>query len=167
MSGTLLASLVVFGFLLGSLPTGLLVARVFFATDIRAAGSGNIGAANALRTLGRGAGALVLVVDALKGFIPALVGLEFSSVTLAAAAAFAAIVGHCYSPWLRGRGGKGVATALGALFALCWPAALAFIAVWIPIVAASGYASLGSLTATALAAVPLWFFLGARGAIYG
>jgi acyl phosphate:glycerol-3-phosphate acyltransferase len=158
---------IVAAFLLGSLPIGLLVARLFYRTDLRKEGSGNIGAANALRTLGRGAGALVLVLDAAKGFAAALLAQRFGGETLAFVAAFAAIVGHCYSPWLKFKGGKGVATELGALFALSWPSALIFMAVWGLVVKGTRYASVGSLAATITSFLPLWLFLGWQGAIYG
>ena len=103
---------------MGSLPIGLIVAKLFYGTDIRSEGSGNIGAANMLRTLGRRAGALVLVLDALKGFVPTICALYLGGLAIALVAGFAAVVGHCYSPWMQFKGGKGVATALGVLFAL-------------------------------------------------
>jgi acyl phosphate:glycerol-3-phosphate acyltransferase len=160
------AAIVVLAFLFGSLPFGLIVARVFFKTDIRAEGSGNIGAANAARTFGRGAGALVLVMDALKGFVPTVLAQDVGGLSLALLAGFAAIVGHCYSPWMRFRGGKGVATELGVLFALAWPAALVFIGVWILAVLATGFASVGSLLASLSTIGTLWLLLDARAAIY-
>ena len=160
-------ALVVFGFLLGSVPAGVLVSSLFFRKDLRAAGSGNIGAANAMRTLGRGAGAAVLLLDAAKGFIPTIVAHSVAGLPLALAAGFAAIVGHCYSPWLRFKGGKGVATELGVLFALSWQAALIFMGIWGLVVAAAGYASVGSLSASLLSALTLWVFVDVRAAIYG
>ena len=95
----------------------------------------NIGAANALRSLGAKGGAAVLALDALKGFIPtyaAALLVPPLGIAAVAAIAFATIAGHCYSPWLRFAGGKGVATLLGALLALWWPAGLIFIAAWSP-----------------------------------
>ena len=153
----------------GSIPSGLLVARAFFKTDIRGAGSGNIGAANALRTLGKGAGAAVLLLDALKGFVPVLCAEIFFSdeFVVALVCGFAAVAGHCYSPWLRGRGGKGVATALGALFAIAWAAGLIFIAIWLAAALLTRYASVASLTATLLSIASLWYFIGPAGGIYG
>ncbi|MBV8601500.1 MAG: glycerol-3-phosphate acyltransferase, partial [Candidatus Eremiobacteraeota bacterium] len=161
------AAAILFAFLCGSLPAGAWVARIFYRTDLRGAGSGNVGAANALRTLGRGAGAAVLFLDALKGFVPVLVARALGGDALALAAGFAAIAGHCYSPWLRFRGGKGVATELGVLFALSWPCALGFMLVWALALALTGFASVGSLVATALTTIPLGFIFGLRGAIYG
>jgi len=160
------AGTLVLAFLLGSLPFGLIVARVLFKTDIRAQGSGNIGAANAARTLGKGAGALVLVLDALKGFVPTILAQDVGGLPLALLAGFAAIIGHCYSPWMRFRGGKGVATELGVLFGLAWQAALIFIGVWILAVVATGFASVGSLLASLSMIGALWLFLDARAAIY-
>ncbi len=160
------AGVLVLAFLLGSLPFGLIVARVFFKTDIRTQGSGNIGAANAARTFGRGAGALVLVLDALKGFVPTIFAQNLGGLQLALFAGFAAIVGHCYSPWMRFRGGKGVATELGVLFGLAWQAALIFIGVWILAVVATGFASVASLLASLSTIGTLWLFLDVRAAIY-
>jgi glycerol-3-phosphate acyltransferase PlsY len=160
------AGAIVFAFFLGSLPFGLLVARVFFKTDIRAQGSGNIGAANAARTLGKSAGALVLVLDALKGFVPTILAQDVGGLPLALIAGFAAIAGHCYSPFMRFRGGKGVATELGVLFGLAWQAALIFIGVWILAVVATGFASVGSLLASLSTIATLWLFLDSRAAIY-
>lgn len=175
---------VVCGFLLGSIPFGLIVSRVFFKTDIRNAGSGNIGAANALRTLGTKAGAAVLVLDALKGvvavvitrnawlFVPLTLRVFTDHATeidispvweLMPLAALAAVIGHCYSPWLRFRGGKGVATYLGATIALSWEGGLAFVAVWLAVVLPTGFASLGSM----LAAVVAGAVLVATGSRYG
>jgi acyl phosphate:glycerol-3-phosphate acyltransferase len=152
-------------FLAGSIPFGVLVGRVFFHSDIRATGSGNIGAANALRTYGRGGGAAVLALDALKGFAPvwavfALTPPGGAQVTLAAATAFAAVLGHCFSPWLAFKGGKGVATWLGALFALSWPLGLGFMLVWLVAVLPTRYSSLGSLCATVLSAACVGFVTG-------
>src|SRR5271165_96530 len=145
-------------FLIGSIPFGLLVGRIFFGSDIRRSGSGNIGAANALRSYGKAGGAAVLLLDALKGFVPAYMAQVFTAhqrPDFAALAGFAAVAGHCWSPWLRLRGGKGVATWLGAVVAIAWPVALGFVAVWLAVVLPTRYASLGSLTATALSALGL------------
>jgi glycerol-3-phosphate acyltransferase PlsY len=164
-------------FLLGSIPFGLIVGRLFFRTDIRATGSGNVGAANALRAYGKGGAALVLVLDILKGFVPVAVTLGARAQAppdatafihgLAVAAGFCALLGHCYSPWLGFRGGKGVATHLGVVFALSWPAGLAFIAVWAAVALSTGYSSAGSLAATLLSALTLWAVVGRTGLAYG
>ncbi len=153
-----------FAFVLGSIPFGLVISRVFFRSDIRASGSGNIGAANALRTLGKKAGAAVLALDASKGvlaiavashqwlFIPvAADAADAAARALVPLAGLAAVLGHCFSPWLRFRGGKGVATFLGATFALSWESGLAFVVVWLAVVVPTGLASLGSLLGTVVA----------------
>jgi glycerol-3-phosphate acyltransferase PlsY len=148
------------GFLAGSIPFGVIVSRAFFGRDIRASGSGNIGAANALRSLGAKGGAAVLILDALKGFIPVFFVPAELGPEVRAAVAFAAVAGHCYSPWLGGKGGKGVATLLGALFAYSWPAGLSFMLIWIAVFAIAGYASLSSLIAGVSAGA--WFFVSAK-----
>jgi glycerol-3-phosphate acyltransferase PlsY len=172
-------------FLLGSIPFGLVVGRVFFKSDLRAAGSGNIGAANALRTLGTKAGAAVLVLDACKGVaavalawaqglhVPLHLSGFGTDATLDASvgpiwpliplAGLAAVLGHCYTPWLRFRGGKGVATFLGATAALSWESGVAFALVWLAVVVPTGFSSLGSLLATAAAGT----FVVVGGARYG
>ena len=135
----------------------MLVSRAFYGTDIRSAGSGNIGAANALRTLGKRGAVAVLVLDALKGYAPTLVAMALGGTIPAVLAAFASIAGHCWSPLLGFKGGKGVATLFGTLFALWWPAAAAFALVWIATVLACGYASAGSMLASIAMGPVLWF----------
>jgi len=148
-------------FFLGSIPFGLIVGRLFFDSDIRASGSGNIGAANALRSYGKGGGVAVLVLDALKGALAVLLcRLVTQDPSWEAFGAFAAVLGHCYSPWLRFKGGKGVATWLGALAVIAWPVALAFVALWLIVVVPTRWASLGSLSATVLSAAGLWLRTG-------
>lgn len=174
-------------FLFGSIPFGLVVGRLFYGIDIRKSGSGNIGAANALRTFGKGGALVVLVLDALKGYLPtsltlwALLARGVSSnalpgenqaaaglaLGLSALAGFAALLGHCYSPWLRFRGGKGVATHLGVTFALSLVSGLLFSAAWLLAAVPTGYSSLGSLVATALTMLTLWYFAGPAGLGYG
>jgi len=157
---------VVLAFLLGSLPMGVAVAKVFYRKDIRNEGSGNIGAANAMRTLGRGAGALVLLLDALKGLVAVYLAQDVGGLPLALVAGWVAILGHCYSPWLRFKGGKGVATELGVLFALSWPAGLVFVGVWAAVVLACGFASVGSLLASLSSIATLWLFSSGWAALY-
>jgi glycerol-3-phosphate acyltransferase PlsY len=144
------------GFAIGSIPFGVIVGRLFFHTDIRASGSGNIGAANALRTFGRMGGAAVLVFDVLKGFGPTAFALRVDPLA-AVVCATAAILGHCFSPWLGFRGGKGVATMLGALIALSWEAALVAVAIWLAAIRLTRYSSVASLAACASAPLALWF----------
>ncbi|MBC5800888.1 MAG: glycerol-3-phosphate 1-O-acyltransferase PlsY [Candidatus Eremiobacteraeota bacterium] len=186
----------VFGFVVGTIPFGLIVGRMFFGHDIRAVGSGNIGAANALRTLGRKAGIAVLLLDALKGAaavvaaanhvfyvappevqrIGAHAHVTIVTATVAPLAGLAAILGHCYTPWLRFRGGKGVATFLGAAFALSWESGVAFILVWLAVVIPLGFSSLGSMLGTLVVGVILgltlrnvgpnaWIFAAAASAV--
>lgn len=135
-------------YLVGSLPTGFLVARAFGLGDIRRHGSGNIGATNVLRTLGRGAAVLTLAGDIAKGYAAVWLGSRLApGGDAAAACAVAAVAGNCWSIFLRFRGGKGVATGLGALLRLVpWavgPAAL----VWVAITVSFRYVSLGSVLA--------------------
>jgi glycerol-3-phosphate acyltransferase PlsY len=146
-------------FLIGSIPFGYLIGKLFYRRDIRASGSGNIGAMNALRTLGKGGAIAVLVLDAVKGTIPPLLALVFAgSAELAACVAAAAVLGHCFSPWLGWKGGKGVATSLGALFALSWPAGVTAVVGWLLGAAATTYSSVGSMLASAVAPIALWYF---------
>ena len=165
MTGALLVAVI--AFLAGSIPFGVFIGRMY-GVDIRAKGSGNIGAANALRTLGKGAGAAVLVLDAAKGAIGVLIGVHAGQDPwLPALGGLAAVCGHCYSPWLGWRGGKGVATNLGAIFAFAWPAGVSFVLVWLVAVAATGYSSVGSLAASIIVPLALWRFAGLPGLAYG
>lgn len=159
MSSLPIALFAVLSFLLGSIPFGLVIGRIFYNRDIRKAGSGNIGAMNALRTLGKGGAIAVLLLDALKGLLPPLLAVHAGlGLSVAAICALAAITGHCFSPWLRLRGGKGVATAFGALFAISWPSALAAIAGWLVGALSTTYSSAGSLLGNAITPVALWYF---------
>lgn len=141
------AALLLLGYLCGSVPFGVLITRWRRGVDVRSAGSGNIGATNVTRVAGKRLGALVLLLDALKGALPVLlcVRLQPANAPLHAAVGLAAFFGHVYPVWLRLRGGKGVATALGVLLALVPQAALAGAAVYVLTVAARRVSSLGSL----------------------
>jgi glycerol-3-phosphate acyltransferase PlsY len=153
-----LGTLVV-AFLIGSIPFGYLIGRLFYRTDLREQGSGNIGAMNALRTLGKKGGAAVLLLDALKGFIPTFCAAAFpTSHVLAALVAAAAVLGHCFSPWLGWRGGKGVATSFGAIFGLSWQAGLVATSGWILGALLTQYSSVGSMFGSVLAPFALWAF---------
>ena len=165
----LLVIAVVAAFLIGSIPFGYLIGRTFYRTDIRAQGSGNIGAMNALRTLGKAGGAAVLLLDAFKGFVPTfLAAAYFQSSVAAAIVAGAAVLGHCFSPWLRWRGGKGVATSFGAIFAISWPSGLVAVGGWIAGALLTQYSSVGSMLGSVLAAIALWFFTGSvASTVYG
>ena len=156
-------------FLIGSIPFGYLIGRVFYRTDIRASGSGNIGAMNALRTLGKAGAVAVLLLDAAKGFAPVFflqrAGAEAWLPSLAAACA---VVGHCYSPWLRFKGGKGVATSFGAVFALNWHVGLVAVGGWIAGALATQYSSVGSMLGSVAAPVAFWLLGGPAAAVaYG
>ncbi len=140
----------VLGFLVGSIPFGLILGRVFFKSDIRSSGSGNIGAANAARTYGRGAGIAVFVLDALKGIVPVVLA---SHTHIAPLVALMTVLGHCYSPWLQFKGGKGVATFFGTLCALGPYGPAIFAVVWIAVIVRFGYASLSSILATIAGAI--------------
>lgn len=154
-----LVSLAIASFLLGSIPFGLLIGAIFYRRDIRAAGSGNIGAMNALRTLGKRGAVAVLLLDALKGFAVPFISMRLTSRgEIGAVTAAAAVLGHCFSPWLKFKGGKGVATWLGALAALCWPAALVAACGWLAGALATTYSSVGSMLAAVLAAAAIGYF---------
>jgi acyl phosphate:glycerol-3-phosphate acyltransferase len=161
------AALVVASFFVGAIPFGLVISKLFFRRDIRAEGSGNIGAANALRTLGKGGAIAVLVLDALKGALPVIAGRAVDGPVLASVAAFAAILGHCFSPFLSFRGGKGVATNFGAVIALAWPAGGVFAIVWLAVVLSTGFSSAGSMLASIAMGPALWFLIGPAGGVYG
>lgn len=159
MSTAAYAGIAAGAFLLGSIPFGLVIGRLFYGTDIRKSGSGNIGAMNALRTLGKGGAAAVLLLDAAKGVVPAVLVMQLLHDThLAAVVAGCAVLGHCFSPWLRFHGGKGVATAFGAIFALSWPAGVACIAAWLVGAFATTYSSVGSMLGNLAAPFALWYF---------
>ncbi|MGA8626068.1 MAG: glycerol-3-phosphate 1-O-acyltransferase PlsY [Pseudolabrys sp.] len=146
-----------FGYLLGSIPFGLLLTRAAGAPDIRSIGSGNIGATNVLRTGRKWLAAITLFCDMFKGTVAVLVARHFST-DAALAAGLGAFVGHLFPVWLRFKGGKGVATYIGVLIGLYWPAALAFCVIWLSIAAASRYSSLAALIASALTPLGLWAF---------
>ena len=150
------AALVVASFFLGAIPFGLVVSRLFFRRDLRAEGSGNIGAANALRTLGKGGAIAVLILDALKGALPVVAGRALDGTTLAAVAAFAAIAGHCFSPFLNFRGGKGVATSLGAFILLTPKSILCMVVLFLLIAVALRYVSLASVAVAAAFPLLAW-----------
>jgi glycerol-3-phosphate acyltransferase PlsY len=146
-------------YLLGSLPTGLILAKAFSAQDIRAAGSGNIGATNVTRVLGKKLGALTFLGDALKGYVPVWAGaVLFQSTQASCLFGGAAFLGHLFPVYLGFRGGKGVATAFGIFLYLAPPVALMAAALFAGVVAAWRYVSLGSLTVAALLPVLLALF---------
>ena len=146
-----------FGYLLGSIPFGLLLTRAAGGPDIRAIGSGNIGATNVLRTGNKALAAATLLCDMLKGTLAVLAAARYGA-DPALAAALGAFVGHLFPVWLKFKGGKGVATYIGLLIGLHWPAALFFCAVWLAVAAAVRYSSLAALIASALTPLAIWYF---------
>jgi glycerol-3-phosphate acyltransferase PlsY len=145
------------GYLLGSIPFGLILTRMAGLGDVRAIGSGNIGATNVLRTGRKGLAAATLLLDALKGTAAVLLAERLLGPEPALAAALGAFLGHTFPVWLGFRGGKGVATYIGVLVALDWRAALVFALVWLAVAAASRYSSLSSLVASAITPLALWW----------
>ena len=129
-----------FGYLLGSIPFGLLLTKLAGSGDIRSIGSGNIGATNVLRTGRKGLAAATLLGDMLKGTAAVLMPIV-SAATTAVLAALGAFLGHVFPVWLGFKGGKGVATYIGVLLAFAWPAALAFCAIWLAVAALTRYSS--------------------------
>jgi glycerol-3-phosphate acyltransferase PlsY len=152
------AAALIFGYLCGSIPFGVLLTRFAGAPDLRSVGSGNIGATNVLRTGRKFLAAATLAGDILKGTIAvSVVGLLFGREP-ALYAALGALLGHLFPVWLGFRGGKGVATYIGLLLGLAlWLALIAFCLIWVAIAAASRYSSLAALTATAATPVVLWW----------
>ncbi len=150
----------VLAYLLGSIPFGVVITRALGLGDVRAIGSGNIGATNVLRTGHKGAAAATLVLDAAKGGVAVLIARALTAEDGAQTAALAAFLGHLYPVWLGFRGGKGVATHLGTLLALAWPAGLLACAIWLAAAAAFRYSSLAALVAVASA--PVWLAVTGR-----
>ena len=150
------------GYGLGSIPFGMILARLMGLGDLRRIGSGNIGATNVLRTGNRTAAALTLLLDAAKGATAVLLARAYASEDAVQLAALAAFVGHCYPVWLGFRGGKGVATFIGLWLALAWPVGLANCATWLAAVLVTRISSLGALTAAAFSTI--WAVLLGHGA---
>lgn len=153
-----LAGALAFGYVLGSIPFGLIITRLAGTADIRGIGSGNIGATNVLRTGRRGLAAATLAADMLKGTAAVLIVAALAGRDAALAAGFGALLGHIFPIWLRFRGGKGIATYLGVLVAVAWPPALGFAAVWIAVAAITRFSSLAALVASACVPALLWLW---------
>ncbi|WP_311269817.1 glycerol-3-phosphate 1-O-acyltransferase PlsY [Sphingobium sp. WCS2017Hpa-17] len=145
------------GYLLGSIPFGLILTRVTGAGDLRQIGSGNIGATNVLRTGRKGLAAATLLLDLLKGVAAVLIAaaLMDGGGPMAGAMAF---IGHCYPVWLRFAGGKGVATMMGVVTALYWPAGIVFALVWLGMLFGTKWSSVGGMSAAISAPVAMWLF---------
>ncbi|MDP5084490.1 MAG: glycerol-3-phosphate 1-O-acyltransferase PlsY [Yoonia sp.] len=135
----------VIGYFLGSIPSGMILARMMNLGNLREIGSGNIGATNVLRTGNKKAAALTLLFDAGKGAVVVLLARAFAGEDAAQAGALLAFVGHCFPVWLRFRGGKGVATYLGILLAVSWPMGLTACGLWLVVAALTRYSSLAAL----------------------
>ena len=151
------AAAFVFGYLLGSIPFGVVLTRFAGLGDIRAIGSGNIGATNVLRTGNKGLAAATLLGDGLKGTAAVLIAARWGPDT-AVMAGLGAFLGHLFPVWLGFRGGKGVATYLGLLLAFSWPAALVFAVVWLGTASLTRYSSLSALVASVLSPAALAYF---------
>ncbi|MEL6233851.1 MAG: glycerol-3-phosphate 1-O-acyltransferase PlsY [Pseudomonadota bacterium] len=153
------------GYVLGSVPFGLILTRALGLGDVRRIGSGNIGATNVLRTGHRGAAAATLLLDGLKGFAAVAITFALYGPLPAQLAGIGALLGHVFPIWLRFRGGKGVATYLGVLFGLSWPVGLAACATWGLMALVARISSLAAIV-TVLTA-PVWLFLaGGRDAVW-
>ncbi len=149
----------ILGYLLGSIPFGLLLMSFTGTQDIRSIGSGNIGATNVLRTGRKGLAAATLIGDMLKGTAAVLLAARYIGPEFAVFAGFGAFLGHLFPVWLKFKGGKGVATYIGILLGLAWPVAFTFCAIWLVVAKLFRYSSLAGLVASA--ATP--FVLSARG----
>jgi acyl phosphate:glycerol-3-phosphate acyltransferase len=145
------------GYAVGSIPFGLILTRWAGLGDVRAIGSGNIGATNVLRTGSRKVAAATLLSDALKGAAPVILMNAIAGPIAGLIAGVAAFLGHLFPVWLGFKGGKGVATYLGVLFGIAWALGLAFLAVWLAMAFVFKRSSLAALTASALS--PLWAWL--------
>ena len=165
MASTLLVLLAPFllGYLLGSIPFGLLLTRAAGLGDIRKVGSGNIGATNVLRTGHKGLAAATLLLDAVKGVAAVLIADQIGQLAAVGAAA-GAVIGHMVPVWLSFKGGKGVATTLGIMWGLAWPVGAIACAAWLLFAALFRYSSLAALLSVVVAAVAAWFLTDPRAA---
>jgi glycerol-3-phosphate acyltransferase PlsY len=148
----------ILGYLLGSIPFGLILTKLAGTQDLRSIGSGNIGATNVLRTGRKGLAAATLICDALKGTIAVVIAGYFGGPNAAMLAALGAFLGHLFPVWLKFRGGKGVAVYIGVLIGLFWPAAVVFCVMWLATAFTSRYSSLSALVASFVTPIFLWWF---------
>ena len=146
-----------FGYLLGSIPFGLLLTRFAGLGDVRKIGSGNIGATNVLRTGNKGLAAATLLLDGGKGGAAALIAGLYYGPDMAVTAAAASLIGHMFPVWLKFRGGKGVATALGVLLAIAWPVGLICCLIWLAMARLFRFSSLSSMSALAASPILAWW----------
>jgi glycerol-3-phosphate acyltransferase PlsY len=157
MIGTYLLAIVI-GYLLGSIPFGLLLTRFAGTQDLRSIGSGNIGATNVLRTGHKGLAAATLLCDMLKGTLAVVLAGTYGGPEAAMLAGLAAFLGHLFPVWLNFKGGKGVAVYIGVLIGLFWPAAVVFCVLWLATAATTRYSSLSGLVASFVTPIFLWWF---------
>jgi acyl phosphate:glycerol-3-phosphate acyltransferase len=148
----------IIGYLLGSIPFGLILTKLAGTEDLRSIGSGNIGATNVLRTGKKGLAAATLLGDLLKGTAAVIIAGSLWGPNAAMLAGLGAFLGHLFPLWLKFKGGKGVATYIGVLLGLFWPAAAVFGAIWIATAVTTRYSSLSALVAGLLTPIFLWFF---------
>jgi acyl phosphate:glycerol-3-phosphate acyltransferase len=146
------------GYLLGSIPFGLILTKLAGTADLRSIGSGNIGATNVLRTGRKGLAAATLICDMLKGTAAVLIAGFCAGPDAAMLAALGAFLGHLFPVWLNFRGGKGVAVYIGVLLGLFWPAAIVFCVLWLATAATTRYSSLSGLVAGFVTPIFLWWF---------
>lgn len=146
------------GYLLGSIPFGLILTRLAGTQDLRSIGSGSIGATNVLRTGSKALAVGTLLGDALKGTVAVVIAGYYGGPNAAMLAAFGAFLGHLYPVWLKFRGGKGVATYIGVLIGLFWPAAVVFCVMWLATSFTTRYSSLSALIAAFVTPLFLWWF---------
>jgi acyl phosphate:glycerol-3-phosphate acyltransferase len=171
VDGLFIAIALIAGYLLGSIPFGLILTRLAGTGDIRNVGSGNIGATNVLRTGRKGLAAATLLGDMLKGTVAVLLLnwfahlFGFTGTDFGLAAGLGAVVGHVFPVWLGFKGGKGVATYIGVLIAVSWPVAIAFGVIWGLVAAATRYSSLAGLLASAATPMLLWLLAAVNAAI--
>jgi glycerol-3-phosphate acyltransferase PlsY len=157
MIGTYLLAIVI-GYLLGSIPFGLVLTKFAGTQDLRSIGSGNIGATNVLRTGRKGLAAATLLCDMLKGTVAVVLAGTYGGPEAAMLAGLAAFLGHLFPVWLNFKGGKGVAVYIGVLIGLFWPAAVVFCVLWLATAATTRYSSLSGLVASFVTPIFLWWF---------
>src|SRR5947209_3350878 len=148
----------VIGYLLGSIPFGLILTKLAGTQDLRSIGSGSIGATNVLRTGNKGLAAATLLGDMLKGTAAVLIARYLWGPNAAMLAALGAFLGHLFPVWLKFKGGKGVATYIGVLIGLFWPAAIVFCVMWLAVAFATRYSSLAALVSAFITPLFLWWF---------
>lgn len=153
---SILIASTLFGYLMGSIPFGLVLTKMAGTQDIRTIGSGNIGATNVLRTGNKKLAAFTLLGDALKGTVAVLFAQAFGGYEAGLVAGLFAFLGHLFPVWLKFKGGKGVATYIGVLLGLAWPAALGFCGIWLGVAYMTRYSSLSALVASACTPIGLY-----------